>query len=497
MVGIIKLFQESVEIFAARWGITLSITILFVATLICLLIEKLWGAKRHREAFLVSLLALIVAEIIIVLSPVELLDHTKEFYVYDSFAKFFAAFGVFVTIVIVVIAQFYMKDLPEIPVFFACITGTAIGLILLPAATDLIALYISWELLSVPLYGIVLYSYDWRRSAEGALKYFVLGAVSSAFLGLGFGLMIVVSGTSNIYLLGATLESALVNPLNKILLGVAILMLVAGFGVKITVVPFHTWAPDTYTGSAHPVTAYLSGTIKAVRFSAPLKVFMLLTPLLRIDAQAYFAVLAFITMTYANIVALKQRNIYRMMAYSSIAQIGYALIGFVAGTIYGISAAIFYVFIFAIAEVVVFSVIGILWRVLGIETVDELSGFSKENAYIAIVFALSLLSLLGLPPLAGFAGKVYLFFAALDNNLLWLGIALVINSGISAGYYGLLVKKMFLDEPSKKIGKIKLPPQDLIALGILTLILLIVGIYPGIIEPFARMAAQVLFPTLG
>ena len=211
------------------------------------------------------------------------------------------------------------------------------------------------------------------------------------------------------------------------------------------------------------------------------------------DAQAYFAILAFITMTYANIVALKQRDIYRMLAYSSIAQMGYVLIGFVAATPYGITAAIFYVFIFAIAEVIVFSVTGILWRSLGIETVDELSGLSSKNPYISIIFALGLLSLLGLPPLAGFPGKVYLFFAAVDANLLWLGLALVINSGIGAGYYGLLVKKMFIDEPSEKVAKIRLPPQDIIALGLLALVLIVLGVYPGIAEPFARIAAEALF----
>ena len=493
MAGIGELFLESIGIFTARPGLATTTTILFIAVLLCLLIEKFGQPKYYRLAFIISLLALIITEVIILLSPIETLDPTSQFYLYDGFAKFFATFGIFVTIAIIIIAQYYMKGLPEIPVFFACMTGIAIGLILLPAATDLIALYVSWELLSVPLYGVVLYSFNWRKSAEGALKYYVLGAVSSAFLGLGFGLMIVVSGTSNIYMLGTALEQALLDPFNRIVLGLAVLLLVVGFSVKITVVPFHTWAPDTYTGSAHPITAYLSGAIKAVRFSAPLRVIILLTPLLRIDAQAYFAILAFITMTYANIVALKQRDIYRMLAYSSIAQMGYVLIGFVAATPYGITAAIFYVFIFAIAEVIVFSVTGILWRSLGIETVDELSGLSSKNPYISIIFALGLLSLLGLPPLAGFPGKVYLFFAAVDANLLWLGLALVINSGIGAGYYGLLVKKMFIDEPSEKVAKIRLPPQDIIALGLLALILIVLGVYPGIAEPFARIAAEALF----
>lgn len=493
MSGMIELFVKSVDIFVERPALAATTAILFVAALICLLIERYSRTKRDRLAFLVSLSALIITEVVLLASPIETFDPKSQYFLFDEFAKFFASFSILATLIVVLVAYHYVKDLPAIPVFFACLTGISIGLILLPAATDIITLYISWELLSVPLYGLVLYSFNLKRSAEGALKYYVMGAVSSAFLGLGLAIFVAVGGESNIYLLGPVLGQALGSTLNQILLGLAIILLVIGFGVKLTVVPFHAWAPDTYTGSAHPVTAYLSGTIKAVRFSAPLRILIMLAPMLRIGAQAYLAVLAFLTMTYANIVALKQRDVYRMLAYSSVSQVGYILIGLVAGTLYGITAAIFYILVFAIAEVLVFSIVGITWKHLGISTVDEISGLSSKNPYISITFALGLLSLLGLPPLAGFAGKVYLFFAALDADLLWLGLALVINSGISAGYYGLLVKRIFIDEPSDKIAKINVPVHVSVALGIATLILIAFGIYPWILEAFARVAAEVLF----
>ncbi|MCR8433745.1 MAG: NADH-quinone oxidoreductase subunit N [Crenarchaeota archaeon] len=489
MTGVIEKLTELINIFTARPALVTTVAILFIATFLCLLIERFSKTKRNILAFVVVLSALLITEAILLISPAEAFDPTKEYFLFDEFAKFFASLGIFATLIVILISQHYIKGLPAIPVFFACMTGTSIGLILLPAATDLITLYVSWELLSVPLYGLVLYAFNWRRSTEGALKYYVMGATSSAFLGLGLAILIAISGKSNIYMLKPALEQALESTFNDILLGLAVLLLVIGFSVKMTIVPFHSWAPDTYTGSAHPVTAYLSGTIKAVRFAALLRIVLMLAPVLRISAQAYFAILAFLTMTYANIVALKQRDIYRMLAYSSISQVGYILMGLVAGTLYGATAAIFYALVFAMAEVLVFSITGIVWKHLNITTIDEISGLSSRNPYISFVFALGLLSLLGMPPLAGFAGKVYLFFAALDANLLWLGLALVVNSGISAGYYGLLVKRIFIDEPSEKIAKIRTPAYVSLALGLPTLILIALGVYPGLAETFARAAA--------
>lgn len=488
------LLQSVFQIFFDRPALTISIAVLVISTLVNLGLERMEGsAKRNLMAFIVSLISLIVAGVALIIFPTETLDVATQVYMFDYYAKFFAVFAVFVTLAITVAVHYYSEGLPEVPAFYALITGTAIGLILLPAAVDLIGLFVAWELLSVPLYAMVAYSHKWSRSIEGAIKYYVMGTASSAFLGLGIGIISAIAGTTNIYKLSSVLFPLIYTPFEQLLLGLAIISLVVGFGVKITLVPLHQWAPDTYEGSMPPITAYLSGTIKAIRFSAPLKVVILLVAILRFDARLYFAILAFLTMTYANIVALKQERVYRMMAYSSIAQMGYIVIGIVAATRDGVVAAIFYAFAFAIMEVVVFIAIAIVIRYFGLETLEDYKGLAHKYPFLSIMFALSLLSLVGIPVTIGFVGKVYLFIAALSAGLLWLALALAINSAISMGYYGAVIKNMFLYEPSEKIREVKIPGLFIAILSILTLTILIGGIWPGIIFEHALKAANVFF----
>ncbi|MEX0567776.1 MAG: NADH-quinone oxidoreductase subunit N [Candidatus Njordarchaeota archaeon] len=486
--------QGIFQTYLDRPALMISITILIISTLVNLGLERAEKkAKRNFIAFIVALVGLIIAGIALIIFPAETLDVATQIYMYDYYAKFFAVFGVFVTVAIVVAVHYYSEDLPEVPVFYALITGTAIGLILLPSAVDLIGLFIAWELLSVPLYAMVAYSHKWSRSVEGAMKYYIMGTASSAFLGLGIGIISAIAGTTNIYALSSALAPLVYRPFEQLLLGLAVISLVVGFGVKITLVPLHQWAPDTYEGSMPPITAYLSGTIKAIRFSAPLKVVMLLVAVLRFDARLYFAILAVLTMTYANIVALKQKRVYRMLAYSSIAQMGYIVIGIVAATKDGIIAAVFYAFAFAIMEVVVFMVIAIAIKYLGIETLDDYNGLSQKYPLLSIIFTLSLLSLVGIPVTVGFVGKVYLFLAALSAGILWLALALAINSAISLGYYGAIIKNMFLYEPSEKIREVKIPMLYIVILSILTLVILIGGLWPDLIFRYASRASEVFF----
>ena len=479
--------------YIARPALSISITILIVATFICLYLSRV-GARGRLAAFVTALVSLLSVFFVLLLLPAESIpDRASQFFIFDGFAKFFSLFAIFVTMAITVSTYYYSEGLPETPSFYALITGTAIGLILLPAAVDLIGMFVAWELLSVPLYAIVAYSHDWSKSSEGAIKYYIMGTASSAILGLGIGLISALAGTTNMYAMSEALSGVL-GLTGRIILGISVVSLIVGFGVKITMVPLHQWAPDTYEGSMPPITAYLAGTIKAVRFSAPLRLIMLLAPSLSYYARLYFAVLGFLTMTYANIVALKQTSVYRMMAYSSIAQMGYVVIGLVAATLDGITASIFYVFAFAMMEVVVFVVIAITLRYMGLETVDDYNGLASRYPSLAIIFALSLLSLVGIPPMVGFAGKVYLFVAAWSGGLAWLAIALAINSAISIGYYGLIVKRMFLDEPSSKVSEAKArPPRSLLAvLWILTAIIFVLGIYPRTLSLAARYAASAI-----
>ncbi len=492
------MFEEIFGIFKQRPALTTSILTLVIATLVNLGIERTESKKKNTIAFIVALIALIITESLLIIMPLDSIDKKSAFYVFDNFARFFSVFAIFVTIAILVAVKYYSTELPEVPAFYSLITGTAIGLILLPSAVDLLSIFVAWELLSVPLYAMVAYSHNWSRSTEGAVKYYVMGTASSAILALGIGLTGAIMGTTNLYLLPDRFNEIVMDQFSLIVMGIAIVGLVGGFGVKITLVPLHQWAPDTYEGSMPPITAYLSGTIKAIRLSAPLRVFMVLAPIAMYDISVYLAILSFLTMTYANIVALKQERVYRMMAYSSISQVGYIVIGLVAAVVnssvadIALTATIFYALAFAIMEVAVFIAIGVIMRYIGLYTIDDYNGLASKYPGVAIILGCGLLSLVGIPPFVGFAGKIYLFIAALKADILWLAIALAINSAISIGYYGLVVKRMFLEAPSEKIKEAKIPALFMAILWILTIAIIGLGVYPFIIEKYASIAATEL-----
>ena len=489
---VVEIITNCLKWFIERKLFTWPITILTIAMLVILAIEKAGVKEKDKIGFIVTLASLIITECLLIILPAEeFLDKTKEIFVMDNFAKCFSIFTIFITIMITVAIYYYSRGLPEVAVFYALITGTAIGLLLLPASVDILGVFVAWELLSVPLYIMVAYTANWEKGIEGAMKYFIMGTTSSGILALGVGIIGSLAGTTNLYALSMNIKIA--SNLELILYVLGVIALLCGFGVKITLVPLHQWAPDTYEGAMPPVTAYLSGAIKVVRFTAPLRVFMLLTPLLRYNARLFLAILAFLTMTYGNIVALKQRKVIRMLAYSSIAQMGYVAIGLVAGTELGLAASIFYLLIFAIMEAIVFITAGIVLLYLKAETIDDYNGLYDEYPLVAVIMMCGLLSLVGLPPFAGFPGKVMLFIAAWQIGLAWLAIALAINSGISIGYYGLLIKRMFLDEPSEKVKvRVKIPLPFKITLIILTLLLVFFGVWPKSLFDVSSLGAKVL-----
>jgi len=486
------ILEDIIDIYVERPAFLTSISILVVITLINLALERSKSQKKGMVSFVLTVLALILVEVALIVLPLDDVgDRTVELFIFDEFARFFAMFAIFATIAVTVAIYYYSEGLPQISAFYALVSGTAIGLILLPSAVDLISIFVAWELLSVPLYAMVAYSHKWSRSVEGAIKYYVMGTASSAFLALGIGIFVAMLGATNIYILHLKLVAlGTLDGFQRVIFGIGMAALIVGFGVKLTLVPIHQWAPDTYEGSMPPITAYLSGTIKAIRLSAPIKVFMFLAPSLLYYARVYLAILALLTMTYANIVALKQTRVYRMMAYSSIAQIGYIVIGIVAATLMGLTATIFYAFAFAIMEVTVFIAIGVIIYYLGLETIDDYDGLAKKYPSISIILALTLLGLVGIPPLIGFAGKVYLFIAAWDAGVIWLAIALALNSAISIGYYGLVIKRMFLEEPSDKIKDVEIPSLYYTILYILVAIMIIYGIFPTPIEYLSSVAAR-------
>ena len=362
------------------------------------------------------------------------------------------------------------------------------GMLLLASSRDLITLYVALELATVPLFLLTA----WRRDAlggEAGLKYLVVGALASALLLYGFGVLYGLTGTMTLdampVLLRADATTAFAGAL-----------IVAGVGFKLTLVPFHMWAPEVYQGAPPPVTAWLSVASKA----AGLAVLMLLTfrvfrPFLH-DVSFAIAILATATMTVGNLIAVVQRNILRFMAFSAISQAGYLLLGFLAGGSTGAAAMVFYLLVYAVTNLSVFAVIILHNQQTGSTQITDYKGLSQLNPLLALAMMLGLFGLGGIPPLSGFVGKFLLFSVTAQAGYHWLVGVAAVNSTISLYYYLRIVRQMYIEAPAE--GAKPLQPGLLmrVALTVATVAAMLLGMVPTVYET-VRASAAVWLQALG
>lgn len=313
------------------------------------------------------------------------------------------------------------------------------ALMLLVSATELITLYLSLEMASLATVFLAAWAKRQTRSTEAGLKYFLLNALSSAVLLYGMAILYGLTGQTRLDAIAAALVG---QPAPAALLAIA--MLLAGFGFKISAVPFQMWTPDVYEGAPTPITAYLSVASKAAGFAVAIRVFQTALPDASPDWTLLVAILAAATMTVGNLVALAQSNIKRLLAYSSIAQAGYVLVGVAAASDQGLAAVLFYLAAYTATNLGAFiAVIEIVGRT-GSEQIGDFSGLQRRAPWLAFALAVSLLSLAGLPPLAGFFAKIYVFWAAVQSGLGWLVLLGVLNSAISLYYYAQVIHAMYM-----------------------------------------------------
>ncbi len=329
--------------------------------------------------------------------------------------------------------------------YYALVIIATVGTSLMSAAADLIMVFIALETTSIMLYGLAGFLRRDERSAESGLKYFLFGAFTSAISLYGLSLLYGLTGQTNIYLLADQLASAGMPSLAVL---VALVLIVVGFGFKVSAVPFHFWTPDVYEGAPTPITAFISVGSKAASFALLMRFFM--AAFAGYDAVwvQLLAVSAALTMTVGNVLALWQRNIKRMLAYSSIAQAGYALIGVVAISAQGgagMAAVTFYMFMYALTNIGAFTVVVLASRATGSEAIADMAGLSRRSPGLALAMTVALLSLGGIPPAAGFFGKFFLFNAAVDADFVWLALVGVINAIVALYYYLMVIKVMYVD----------------------------------------------------
>ncbi|MGA2819579.1 MAG: NADH-quinone oxidoreductase subunit N [Anaerolineales bacterium] len=375
--------------------------------------------------------------------------------------------------------------------YYGLMLVSTLGMDLMAGSSDLVMLYLAIETTSIPLYLLSGYFRGERRSVEAGLKYFLFGAAASAVMLFGFSWLYGFSGeTSLVGIAKATASGHL--PLT-LWVGSAVLVLV-GFGFKVSAVPFHFWAPDVYEGAPTPITAFISTASKAAGFAVLARVMLsVFTPVITPYWGALIAAMAVASMTLGNILALAQQNLKRLLAYSSIAHAGYALVGLAALSSLGLAGTIFYLAAYVITNLAAFAIVIVVSRTVGSDDVARFAGLSRRSPGLALALLVSLLSLAGIPPFAGFVGKVFVFAAAVQSGLVWLAIVGVLNSIVGLYYYLIVLKVVYLF-PSEDEGKpMPIPVPARWALGLTIAGILVVGVVSGPWFGWAMGAARVLF----
>lgn len=396
----------------------------------------------------------------------------------DNFALFFKILFIGISAMVILSAGDYVANRMERlqGEFIGLILLSALGLMLMAAARELISIYVALELSSMSLYALAAMLKD-RKSTEAGIKYLLLGAIASAVLLYGMVIIYGLTGTTD---LGGIADALSGTRNAAIFLGIGLIG--AGFAFKIAAVPFHMWAPDVYEGAPTPVTAYLSVASKAAGFAVIMRVFLTAfdaSEWLHDDWSLMWGVLACVTMTVGNVVALHQTNIKRLLAYSGVAQAGYLMIGLAAANDAGQSGIMFFLAVYSLANLGAFIAVIAISNRTGSDEIADFSGMIKRTPGLALVLAVCLISLTGIPPTAGFMGKLVVFKAAMDEGMLWLVLFGVVNSVIAAFYYFKVIKAMFLGVPRS----LEAVPSDFPVR--LTLVISMVGVFLLGVYPYA------------
>lgn len=420
---------------------------------------------------------------------------SSSFFIFSDFARYVGVVILSCSF-LVSLASLGYSEIEYYPEFFALLMASTLGMIIIPLADNLLLLYAGWELMSIPAYVMVALKTKREESTEAAMKYFIFGAISSILILYGMSIFYGEAGTLIISELSGQLTGKW-----KAIEYIGLITLTAGFGIKVGVVPFHMWIPDTYTGGPVPTSTFLTTSSKNAGFGAIAKVMILgltINTFLNFEVRMLLAILAVITMIGGNLFALAQKNIIRMLSYSSITHSGYILVGMVVATSNqnGLTASLFHLFTYSISDIAAFICAAFFLVNLRSKTLSDYEGIGQEAKFASFTMTFALFSLAGVPGLAGFASKFALFFAGINGKMLWLSIALALNSAFSFGYYGRLIKRMYLHERKKESeSPIQLPKTYAIVFIITIVLIIIMGVFPSFFLTFAENGTQAFFPS--
>jgi NAD(P)H-quinone oxidoreductase subunit 2 len=453
--------------------------------------------EEQNLVFVAALSGLVLTGVAFLFLPINSnLEAFSGCFISNSFTILFRILLVFGAILTVLLSKKYAWNFGNsVGEFYTLILIATLGAMLLTGANDLIMLFVALETLSISSFALCGYTKLDRLSNEAALKYLIIGAVSSAVMLYGFSFLYGITGQTNMQSIAFSIPANTVN----LALIMSFIFVIAGFGYKISAVPFHAWAPDVYQGAPIPVAAYLSVVSKIAGFAALIRFMTLIYS----EIPIYTVVLgsiAVITMTTGNLMAIAQQNIKRLMAYSSIAQAGYVLLGLVVLTQEGISAIIFYLIIYLFMNFGVWAAIEIFAYQSGLDNIDDFNGLAHKNRYFALCMSICLLSLAGIPITAGFFAKFYLFKAVLFAGYQYMPLLLIalINTIIAVYYYVRIIKAMYVcpeGKYAKKFKEVKITYSFQNVLLITVLSTLLLGLFTAPLIKLSNFASSSLIIT--
>jgi proton-translocating NADH-quinone oxidoreductase chain N len=415
----------------------------------------------------------------------------------DPFALFFKIIAIVSVMLVILAAVPYLQDRSHYRgEFYALLVFAALAISLATAAIDLISVYLAMEFLSITSYVLAGYLRDDLKSNEAGIKYFLYGAVASAAMLYGMSLLYGATGTTDLAQIAQLLMAG--DQSIQWLAVASIVLLLAGFSFKIVLAPFHQWAPDTYEGAPTPVTAFLSVGSKAAGFAILIRVFLTALPAFRwnIGWMAFLMALSIISMALGNLIALRQTDIKRMLAYSSIAQAGYIIIGVICLALdgqeafLGLNGTLFYLFAYLFTNLAVFTAVIAFESATGSSEIADYRGLVKRSPVIAGVLLIGLLSLAGIPGTGGFLAKFFVFGSAIQfqtTQTLVLVVVAVITSVVAAFYYLNVVRYMFFEKADEGAPSLSVPLGLKVGLAVTALGILVIGIYP---QPFINLATE-------
>jgi NADH-quinone oxidoreductase subunit N len=461
--------------------------VLAVGAMVLLMIGAFRGQQTTALVTGLAICLLIVVGVLELTLPAGKLTTFGGSFIVDNFARFLKILALIGSAVTLILSREFLSD-PSRRIFEYSILVllSTLGMMVLISAGDLIMLYLGLELMSLALYVVAASNRDNVKSTEAGLKYFVLGALSSGMLLYGASLVYGFTGTVNFA------GIAVAAKMGSIGIVFGLVFLLAGLCFKVSAVPFHMWTPDVYEGAPTPVTAFFASAPKVAAMAVFTRVALTAFPGIVPEWQQIVVFVSIASMALGSFAAIGQKNIKRLMAYSSIGHMGFALVGLAAGTAEGAQGVLVYIAIYVAMTLGAFTVILTMKRNgQHVENISDFAGLSRTNPLVAFVFAMLLFSLAGVPPLAGFFGKFYVFVAAIKAGLFTLSVIGVLCSVIGAFYYLSIVKVMYFDEPLTRLDPVRLELRTVLAVA--GLFNLLFFVYPGPLVSAATAAAKSLF----